>query len=60
MVGGPILGKGLRADWSRVNQAWIVRAYNVDWSDEVQRGAPVISICLEEDHARALVLGGTT
>ena len=37
-------GSGLRADWSDINQAWLVRPYHPAWSGEVQLAAPVAHI----------------
>ncbi len=47
-----IVGKGAIAQWSRVNQAWIVRPYNPSWPKEVVDAAPVLAIVGSRDEAR--------
>ena len=53
----PMLGKGMRADYSPINQAWIIRPYSPDWTPEVQLMAPVLRVTYSETEARDIVGG---
>ena len=50
---------GQIAQYSPINQAWIVRAYNKNWSWEVLQAAPVIAICDTEDDALEVMKEGS-
>ena len=43
-----IIAGSVRADWSQVNQTWIVRPHNPNWSDEVRDRAPVLCVLNSE------------
>ena len=51
-----ILGKSFRADYSSVNQAWLIRPYNRSWSKEVQLAAPVTRVVNSKQEAMEIVL----
>jgi hypothetical protein len=51
-----ILGKSLRADYSNVNQGWLIRPYHKDWSNEVQLAAPVTRVVNSKREAIEIVL----
>lgn len=40
----PRVGRGVRAEWSPVSQAWIVRPYNPSWPPPVIDAAPVLRV----------------
>ena len=50
---------GQIAQYSPINQAWIVRAYNKNWSWEVLQAAPVIAICDTQDDALEVMKEGS-
>jgi len=52
-----MVGDCLRADYSPANQAWLIRPYNKDWSNEVQLAAPVTRVVNTRQEAVELVLG---
>ena len=39
-----IIAGSVRADWSQVNQTWIVRPHNPNWSEEVRDRAPILRV----------------
>ena len=55
-----VLGKSLRADYSSINQAWLIRPYHKDWSNEVQLAAPVTRVVNTKQEALEIVLNQPT
>ena len=42
-------GPGIIAQWSHVNQAWVIRPHNPEWQEEVFLRAPVLGIVSETE-----------
>lgn len=51
-----IKGDSLRADYSKINQGWVIRPYREDWSDEVQLAAPITRVVNSKQEAIEIVL----
>jgi len=45
-----IIAGGAIAEWSDVNQAWVIRPHNPSWPKEVCDNAPILGV-LTSEHA---------
>ncbi len=43
-----IIAGGAIAEWSDVNQAWIIKPHNPSWSKEVYDKAPILRVLTSE------------